>query len=254
VWTVKDEWGSSYASPIVAELHGQPRLLVFAGGESDPATGGLFCIDPASGEVDERYPWRADMYTSVNATTPLVIPEKNRVFITTAYPKGKPLGGTMLQFDAKWQAQELWTSTQIAVHWMQPVLHNGHLYAIDGETERQAELVCVDAETGEEVWRKEHQWELPLDGRAYRVGLMRASLLKVDGSFLCLGETGSLHWLNLTPQGMEEQARAQLWLAPHTWSLPVISRGLLYVTQHEPGQDGSSARFICYDFRAPVIE
>lgn len=249
MWSVKDEWGSSYASPIVTKLHGEERLLVFAGGESDPATGGLLCMDPASGKVFDRFFWRADMYTSVNATTPLVVPGKNRVFLTTAYPKGRPIGGVMLEFDAQWKAKELWKSDKIACHWMQPILKDGHLYAIDGETERQAELVCVNAETGAEVWRKDHQWELPVSGRNYRLGLMRASLLLVDGKFLCLGETGSLHWLDLTPEGMKEEARAQLWLAPHTWSLPTLSRGLLYLVQHEQGQDGSPARFVCHDLR-----
>lgn len=155
----------------------------------------------------------------------------------------------MLEFDKEWKARELWRSEKIAVHWMQPILKDGFLYAIDGETERQAELVCVNAETGAEVWRKDHQWEVPMGARNYRLGLMRASLLHVDGAFLCLGETGSLHWLELTPAGMEERARAQLWVAPHTWSLPVVSRGLLYVAQHERGQDDSPARFICYDLR-----
>jgi len=254
LWTVKDEWGSSYASPIIAKLHGEDRLLVFAGGESDPASGGLLCIDPTNGKVYERFPWRADMYTSVNATTPLVVAEKNRVFLTTAYPKGKPIGGIMLEFDKAWKAREVWHSSKIAIHWMQPLLKDGYLYAIDGETERQAELVCVNAETGEEVWRKDHQWELPMDGRTFRAGLMRASLLAVDGAVLCLGETGSLHWLELTSEGMKELARTQLWLAPHTWSLPAVSRGLLYVAQHEKGQDGSPARFICYDLRRPNKE
>lgn len=249
LWTVKDEWGSSYASPIITKLHGKDRLLVFAGGESDPATGGLLCIDPADGKVYARHFWRADMYTSVNATTPVVIPGKNRVLLTTAYPKGRPIGAVMLEFDAEWNAREVWKSEKLACHWMQPIYKDGHLYGIDGETERQAELVCVEAETGKEVWRKDHQWELPVDGRKYRVGLMRASLLDVDGAVLCLGETGSLHWLELTPQGMKELARKQLWLAPHTWSLPAISRGLLYVAQHDRGQDGSEQRFVCYDLR-----
>lgn len=254
LWGVDDEWGSSYASPIVTKLHGEERLLVFAGGESDPATGGLLCIDPNSGKVYDRFFWRADMYTSVNATTPLVVPGKNRIFLTTAYPKGRPIGGVMLEFDQNWKARELWKSEKIACHWMQPILKDGHLYAIDGETERQAELVCVDAETGREVWRKDHQWEMPLEGRNYRLGLMRASLLMVDGRVLCLGETGSLHWLDLTPEGMKEEARAQLWLAPHTWSLPTLSRGLLFLAQHEQGQDGSMARFLCYDLRGPGKE
>ena len=253
-WTMKDEWGSSYASPIITSLHGEERLLVFAGGESDPATGGLLCIEPTTGKVFERFFWRADMYTSVNATSPVVIPGKNRIMVTTAYPKGRPIGAIMLEFDDKWKAKELWRSDKLACHWMQPIVKDGYIYAIDGETERQAELVCVEADTGKEVWRKDHQWEMPVDGRNYRLGLMRASLLAVDGHVLCLGETGSLHWLDLSPQGMKEIARVQLWLAPHSWSLPVVSHGLLYVAQHDRGQDGSGQRFICYDLRAQEKE
>ncbi len=253
-WTVKDEWGASYASPVITKLHGAERLLVFAGGESDPATGGLLCIDPTSGKVFARYPWRADMYTSVNATSPVVIPGKNRVLLTTAYPKGRPIGAVMLEFDAQWACKEVWHSAKLACHWMQPIVKDGYLYAIDGETERQAELVCVNAETGAEVWRKDHQWEFDVGGRPYKIGLMRASLLAVDGAVLCLGETGSLHWLDLSPKGMTEMTRCQLWLAPHSWSLPVVSRGLLYLAQHDRGQDGSTQRFVCYDLRMPKKE
>ncbi len=250
IWGMKDEWGSSYAAPILTTLHGQQRLLVFAGGESDPATGGLLCLDPADGRVVDRFPWRADMYTSVNASTPVVVPGKNRVFVTTAYPKGAPIGGIMLEYDAAGKAHEVWQSNRLACHWMNPLLIDGHLYAIDGETEAASQLVCVNADNGKEVWRTEITWEASVGGRNYRLSILRASLLQVDGAVLCLGETGSLHWLDLTPAGAKETGRAQLWLAPHTWSTPAVSRGLLFVAQHEQGQDGTPQRYVCYDLRA----
>jgi outer membrane protein assembly factor BamB len=250
LWHYDDAWGSSYACPIVADLHGQPRLLVFAGAESDPPIGGLLCIDPDTGKLFDRTDWRADMYTSVNASSPVIIPAKNRVFVTTAYPKGKPIGGLMLEYDAQWKAKELWRSGKIACHWMTPLYRDGHLYAIDGETEGLARMVCVNADTGAEVWEHELKWEMPVEGRSYKLSILRASLLDVDGATLCLGETGSLHWLDLSPTGCKELSRAQLWLAPHTWSLPAISRGLLYVAQHERDQlSGARARFVCYDLR-----
>ncbi len=252
LWQVKDEWGASYANPVMAKLHGELRLLVFAGGESNPVTGGLLCIDPKDGKVYERTFWRADMYTSVNASSPVVIAEKNRVFVTTAYPKGKPIGGLMLEFDPQWKAKEVWRSAKIACHWMTPLYREGHLYAIDGETERLARLVCFDAETGKEVWEHEITWQMPIKGQNYNFSILRASLLDVDGSTLCLGETGSLHWLDLSPKGCKELERTQLWIAPNTWALPVISRGLLYVGQHDRDQvDGTEQRFLCYDLRAP---
>ena len=60
----------------------------------------------------------------------------------------------------------------------------------------------------------------------------RGALLAVDGHFLCLGEHGHLLWLDLRPKGYREISRASLFLAPETWGLPVLSRGLLYVTQN----------------------
>ena len=252
LWQVKDDWGASYANPIMTKLHGETRLLVFAGGESNPVTGGLLCIEPKTGKVFERYFWRADMYTSVNASSPVVIADKNRVFVTTAYPKGKPIGGIMLEFDKEWKAKEVWRSNKLACHWMTPLYRDGYLYAIDGETERLARLVCFDADKGTEVWHTEVTWKMPIKGQEYNFSILRASLLDVDGSTLCLGETGSLHWLDLSPKGCKELERTQLWIAQHTWSLPVVSRGLLYVAQHDRDQvDGTEQRFVCYDLRAP---
>jgi outer membrane protein assembly factor BamB len=83
VWEVRHAWGASYASPVVAELHGTKKLLVFAGGESDPPTGGLLCIDPGSGKLESEFAWRADDYISATASSPVVIPGTNRVFVST---------------------------------------------------------------------------------------------------------------------------------------------------------------------------
>ncbi len=54
LWKSKHPWGASYASPIPATLHGRECVLIFAGGESRPPTGGLLCLDVKTGEVLER--------------------------------------------------------------------------------------------------------------------------------------------------------------------------------------------------------
>jgi len=65
------------------------------------------------------------------------------------------------------------------------------------------------------------------------------------------GELGSFGILDLSPQGVELKQVVQLFTARSTWSLPVVSRGLLYISQHEPDQVGAAGRrVICYDFRA----
>jgi len=256
VWKVEDAWGASYASPISAKLHGQTKVLVYAGGESDPATGGLMCIDPQSGKLHSKFPWRDDEYIQAIGTSPVVIPDKNRAFITTAYPKGRPLGGVMVEYDADFQPKEVWQSKKLGVHWMNPVYHDGHLYAIDGETEPKSRLVCVNADTGAEVWEQKIEWDdaefSKQTGRANptRLSILRASLLKVDGAFLCLGEIGSLHWLDLSPAGAKVLAQAQPFYALNTWSLPALSNGLLYVRQQSKDlMQKTGERIICLDLR-----
>ena len=255
-WKVEDEWGASYASPIAAKLHGQTKVLVYAGGESDPATGGLLCIDPASGKLHDRFAWRSDDYIQAIGTSPLVIPGQNRAFISTCYPKGKPLGGAMVEYDESFKSRLVWKSEKLATHWMQPVYHEGHLYAIDGERENNSRLVCVKAETGAEVWSQEIFWEDESLAKRFgpqsaKLGILRASLLRVEGAFLCLGEMGTLLWLDLSPTGCQVIARKQLFLAQQTWSLPVISHGLLYIAQQAPDLDERRERILCYDLRAP---
>ncbi len=256
-WKVEDEWGASYASPVPAKLHGQTKVLIYAGGESDPAIGGLLCIDPATGTVHDRFSWRDEEYIQSTGSSPVAIPEKNRAFISTVYPKNRPHGGVMVEYDASFKAKEVWHSTKIACHWMTPLYQDSHLYAIDGERENNSRLVCVNADTGAEVWTKNIEWEdaafATSQGRSkpVRLSILRASMLQADGAVLCLGEIGSLHWLKLTPQGCEEIIRTQLFYALNTWSLPALSHGLLYVRQQAEGLDRKNGtRVICYDLRA----
>ena len=84
---------------------------------------------------------------------------------------------------------------------------------------------------------------------------LRGSLLKVDGAFLCLGEMGHLLWLDLSPMGYREIDRCWLFAARQTWALPVISRGLLYVTQNTREMlTKTPPRLLCYDVRAGADE
>ncbi len=255
LWTARHEWSQSYASPIAMELRGRPRVLVFAGGEAADAgdsTGGLLSLNPEDGKCEDAYFWRARRYTSVNASTPVPC-GPNRVFISQAYVDRDSAcnGGVLLEMeeDRKWHP--VWKAPDFGCHWMTPVYHAGHLYAFSGEKEHQCDLVCFDAADGRQKWRERPAWKSPLgEGREIEIGFKRGSLLRVDGRFLCLGEWGTLAWLDLTPSGAKILSRTQLFLAQQTWTLPTVCRGLLYVCQHEIDElSGDGPRLICYDFR-----
>jgi len=240
-------WGPSYASPVAADVHGKRRVFVFAGGESRPPTGGLIVLDPATGKVDFTFPWRSRSYESVNASTPLVF--NNEVLVSATYKTGAAL----LRLNADGGFERAWTSDDFDLHWATPVRRDGHLYAFAGRNEPDAGLVAVNVATGETAWREVFEWKqkMKVQGgeREFYESPYRGSILDIDGRFLALGEHGHLMWLELTPKGGRVLSRTQLFLARETWNPPVVSQGLLYVTQNTRSFDGKPTRLLCYDLR-----
>ncbi len=249
IWRAGKEWGPSYASPVPAMVQGKRRIFVFAGGESDPPTGGLLSIDPTNGKVDFSVPWRSRSRESVNASCPVIF--DNKVFVSASYRAG----GALIEVRPDFTHKVLWTKPDFGLHFNTPIYRDGHLYGFDGRNEPDAALVCVEAATGKTVWRKNPEWNESFEVNGQRqqqqLGTYRGSLLAVDGQYLCLGELGHLLWMDLTPGGYKEIARTWLFAARESWTLPVLSRGLLYVAQNT--RDivlGKGPRLQCYDLRA----
>jgi len=248
VWGAGKQWGPSYATPTPAVLHGQRRVLVFAGGESRPPTGGLLCIDPADGKLESEFPWRGTRRESVNASSPVVI--GNRVFIGECYGSG----GVLLDFVGDTPAP-VWTNVNFGTHFMNAIPENGYLYGIDGHGPEDAFFVCVRLQDGHEMWRTRPLWnDTEIRGNFERqvpMGTDRCTLIQCtgEGRCLCLGEYGHLLWLDLNPHGYTELSRTRLFAASDTWTPPAISHGLLYVCQNQPGQNGEPLRLLCYDLR-----
>jgi outer membrane protein assembly factor BamB len=248
VWGAGDKWGASYSSPVPATVNGKRRVFVFAGGESQPPTGGLMSIDPANGAIDFAFPWRSSSYESVNAANPVVV--GSQVFISASYRTG----GALLNMPAAGGYDVSWRNQSLATHFNTAIHKDGYLYGFDGRNEPDASLVCIELKTGKVMWRVTPEWQetVMVNGHEQKIpmGTFRGTLLWVDGKFLCLGEMGHLLWLDLTPQGYKEISRAWLFPARETWALPVLSRGLLYVTQNT--RDfirRDPPRLLCYDLR-----
>lgn len=247
VWTTQDEWGPSYASPVPATIHGKRRVLVFAGGESRPATGGLLCIDPANGAKDFRFPWRSKSYESVNASCPLVI--GNQVLVTTSYQTG----GALLTIGADMQPTVAWTSEEFGCHFMTPVHVDGFLYGFPGRNHPDVEMGCIELASGTMKWHEQPRWQetLTVKGRERQLQLspFRGQFLYVENTFICLGEEGHLLLYDLSPTGLKELNRAWVFPASESWTPPVLWHGLLYLCQNQRGADGTSPRLLCYDLR-----
>jgi hypothetical protein len=144
----------------------------------------------------------------------------------------------MIEIKPDFSATTAWTAERFGCYFMTPLAEQGHLFGFDGQQPQLAELVCYEAATGKEKWRDD------LGGQ-----FQRGTLLAIDGAVLCLGENGTLAWLDLSPKGVKVRTAVSLFHAPETWTLPAVSRGLLYVCQDSPGDGGTKPRLICYDLR-----
>ncbi|MCH7924694.1 MAG: PQQ-like beta-propeller repeat protein [Planctomycetes bacterium] len=247
VWQVGDQWGASYASPIPITINGKRRVLVFAGGESDPPTGGLLSIDPIAGKIDARFPFRGKNPISVNAVSPVLV--EGKVFLTTSYKTGCTLVDVAIG-----GAKAVWHSDTLESHFSTPVYVDGFLYGFHGSGRDNTKLVCMDAKTGKRKWRvmPEFLQESEVNGKRVVVTLTpgRGSLIHADGGFFCLGEVGHLLRMELAPAKYRIVSKVRLFAAEETWCPPVLSRGLLYVMQNTRDKSaGTPPRLLCYDLR-----
>lgn len=213
---------ASYASPVLATIAGRRWCFVFA-------REGLLAFEPKSGQLDFHFPWRAKSLESVNASNPVVVGD--RVFVSETYGPGSALlevrpGG----YEVVWSDADKRRGKSLQTHWNTPIYHDGYLYASSGRHTENAELRCVEFESGKVMWSQP--------------GLGRASLLYVDGHCVCLTEHGALLLFKPTPEKLDVVAQtilptkdepggfdggpARLLRYP-AWAAPVLSHGLLYL-------------------------
>jgi outer membrane protein assembly factor BamB len=222
---------ASYASPVITTVGDRRWGFLFA-------RGGLLGFEPLTGKIDFHYPWRARILESVNASNPVVIGD--RVFISETYGPGSSLlrvgeGG----YDVVWSDRVGRVASVdptkryrkiMQTHWNTSVHHDGYLYGSSGRHSPDAELRCVELETGKVMWSEP--------------GLSRCSLLYVDGHFICLSEYGELLLLRanhetfdvvsktiplVTTNAADPLARPERLLKYPAWAAPILSHGLMYV-------------------------
>jgi len=228
---------ASYASPRAATINGIRWVFAFL-------RGGLIGFEPTTGRIDFEYPWRSQDPKSVNASTPVVF--EDMVFLSTSYDLGSSLlrvkpGG----FDVVWRDDPADSDKRMAMHFSTPIYHDGYLYGSTGHNSKDAELRCINWETGEMMWSEP--------------GLNRMSLLYVDGHFVCLTEYGKLFLVKSNHEKFEKVAEVTLreqsdtklpagfsvpqLLSYPCWTAPALSRGLLYIR--------SPDRLVCLDLIPP---
>lgn len=196
----------AYGSPVVFKWQGQERIASLD-------TDGLVVLDAANGKTLAEQPWQTSY--STNSSTPIVAEDK--LFISTGYGRG----GALFRLTAT-SLEPLWENKNMANHFNNSVLWEGHLYGIDGNSHAasQCTLRCVEFATGELKWKQ----------RGFGVG----SLILADGKLIVLSDAGELALVAADPEKFELLARARV-LDDECWTAPILARGRIYC-RNTPGE------------------
>tara|TARA_Y100001934_G_scaffold283286_1_gene401831 strand:- start:10531 stop:11736 length:1206 start_codon:yes stop_codon:yes gene_type:complete len=136
-----------------------------------------------------------------NIATPIVW--QNKVFVSSGYDTGCAL------FEVgQGYARPVWSNKNMRNHFSSSVLMGGHFYGFD-----ESELVCMDLLTGRVKWRTNTYGE--------------GSLMGAGNKLIIQSENGQLAVVEATPWKFTQVSRRQIFNARRTWTVPVLSNGLL---------------------------
>ena len=225
VWRATNQL-ASYSVPVLATIGGRPLILAWMRDE-------LVAVEPATGKLIDSFRWRSDELFSVVAASPVV--SGDQVLLSECYGPGSVL--LALENDSFREVRRDKPGARprqaLKTHWNTPVLRDGYVYGSSGRNAGDAQLVCVNWNTGVVGWSEG--------------GLGRSSVTLVDDHLLILGEYGDLVLARATPEKYEEVSRVRPLdaasgrelLAPPCWAAPVIARGLVFVR--------GTGRVVCLD-------
>lgn len=223
---------ASYASPQVVTLRGQRTGLVFA-------RGGIVGFDPGTGKERFQFPYRARSYNAVNASNLVV--QDDKVFVTESYEMGcvqLKINGD--QFTKTWSASPRKRDQGVCCHWSTPILVDGHLYGCTSRHRNDAEVRCVEWETGKVKWTARPTLKDEVAGRG--------SLIHAANGYLYYWvEEG---WLFVIKGNTEKYEEVAVWdasvqvpaLKHPCWSGPVLARGKMYLR--------GKGQLVCIDLAA----
>ena len=189
---------AGYSTPLPFKQGGDVRVVM--GNEQ-----AYVAVNPADGKEAWRIKWLTQY--GVNAADPIV--DGNRILLSSGYGKGAglfELGGA--------EPKEIWKSKVIRTQMNPAVLHQGHLYGVDGDTTEKASLKCVDFATGAEKWK--------------HANFGSGGVIIADGKLIALSGTGELMVAPASPESFKPTARAQV-LGGKCWTAPVLANGFIYM-------------------------
>lgn len=201
VWSNAPGTGG-YSTPVLFTAGGKPAIALF--GEKH-----ALAVDAATGRKLWQHPWETRY--DVNAADTVV--SGNKVFISSGYGRGCALLDTTTG-----GPRVAWEHKQMRNHFSTSILHEGHLYGIDGNAGKGT-LRCLDFGTGKERWSKD---------------LGFGSLILAGTKLVVLNEKGMLFIAEATPSGYKEFSSGQVLKKKVCWTPPALCRGMIFC-RNSPG-------------------
>jgi outer membrane protein assembly factor BamB len=200
VWRSGD-FLTSQAPPALIDVDGQTQLVVVAGASVNG-------LDPDTGEV--LWAVAHDAGNDINLTQGLW-GDDNILFVSSAYRAGSH--ALRLTRDGEiTDVEELWYDKRLKLMFLNPVRVGDWVYGTEGEFGPKF-MIAINVVTGEPAWRAR--------------GFGHASLLRADGKFLIMDEDGDLVLARMSPEGIEELARASIFQTT-SWTVPTLVGTTLY--------------------------
>jgi outer membrane protein assembly factor BamB len=209
IWKAINETAGQ-ASPIIIKAGGRRQLIVWT-------SQSVSSLDPATGQLY----WREGFSTGNSGAVATPVFSNNRLLVS----------GLMLKLDEyKPSASVLWPESHAATRRIlsgtsTPLLQGNYLYSLNST----GSLVCVDAETGRQIWETDQVT------RQKKASSATMHMTVNGNSVFIYNELGELILTHLSPEGYKEVCRTTL-LGPTypfggrklTWAAPSFANRHVY--------------------------
>ena len=196
-WSTGDD-SVRYQSPMTIDLGGETLLVAVTDRN-------LFGLAPETGEVLWKHQHTEGDDRGFGSAQPVPVGEGG--ILLTDHPES-----ALFQVSKNaegYTVEEVWRSRALRGGFSIPVPYEGYLYGYSGNF-----LTCVDAATGERVWRSRPPGE--------------GDLVLVDGHLVILSRSGEIVVAEATPEKYSEVARVQA-LERGYFTRPSFASGKVYV-------------------------
>ncbi len=193
-WSTGDD-SVGYQSPIALSVGGTRQILAVTNEH-------MMGLEPATGKVL----WQHENNENGDGFAQPVPVGEDGVLLTS-WPEAALFRITKAGSD--YQVEEAWRSPALRGNYAIPIPYEGHLYGFSGRF-----LTCVDAKTGETVWKSR-----PPGG---------GNLVLVDGHLVIQAPSGELVVAEASPEGYREKTRVQA-LDRGYFTRPSFAGGRFYV-------------------------